>query len=126
MFLKNSQVWNILNRNLPDRHEVGICTVLKSSLDSSVQPPPVVDVPIKSYNRQFKLSFNKFDSKFFCFSSLLVMIDFMFRFASLSRLHDREKISSNWVSLNDDDIFLCLAKDRLASIYIFLYKNQKF
>ncbi len=101
---------------LLDRQVVGIWTVLKSSEVSSL-----LVVPIKSNNKQFKLNCNKCDNRSlscnFVGSFGELNNSFIFLFACFNKLHDNVNISSSWVSLNELEIFLCLVKDRLISVY---------
>jgi hypothetical protein len=44
----------------------------------------------------------------------------MFLFACFSKLHDSENISNSCVSLNDDEIFLCLVNERFISTFFYI------
>lgn len=100
----------------PDRQEVGICTVLKSSDVSSL-----LVVPMKSNSKQFKLSCSKCEMRSFC-SCLAVPplnMSLMLLLASLSRLHESVKISRSCVSRNELEILRCLVNERFTSTFFF-------
>lgn len=128
MWYKSKNNFNVSRFKNAGRQFVGICTVDISSIDSSV------DVPIKSKLKQFLVSrriwfinlaknlqnelvrhwhvkqSNKTKTYPCCDSSIKFKL-LLLSLAVLSRLHDRQKMSYNWVSLNEHAIFRCFVNE---------------
>lgn len=135
VWYKSKNSCNVVKSRNAGRQFVGICTVHKSSDDSSV------DVPIKSNVRQLcakrnswliKACWNK--KSFLCHWTLAKTIFSIYcsniitccnspsnarvlllSRADLRRVQHKRNISKSCWSLKDDAIFLCLVKERFAS-----------